>query len=79
MKVSQHIYAGELTSHWISYDGSFQLGFGEDEVTFTVSEDRLRSLSNRLLEKIKDLDEKRSVELADAIAELKEQGMQKLD
>tara|TARA_R110000824_G_scaffold56836_3_gene155152 strand:+ start:262 stop:483 length:222 start_codon:yes stop_codon:yes gene_type:complete len=69
MKVSQRIDAGELTGHWISYDNSIQLSFGDNEVAFTISEDRLRSLSKRLLDKIVDLDAKRAEELAESLEE----------
>ena len=60
MKVSQHITAGELTHHWIGYDGAFQLTFGSDEISFGVSEDQLRSLSKRLIERIQDIEDKRA-------------------
>ena len=60
MKVSQHITAGELTNHWISYDGTFQLTFGSDEISFGVSEDQLRSLSERIIERIQNLEDKRA-------------------
>ena len=60
MKVSQHITAGALTDHWISYDGPFQLSFGSDEISFVVSEDQLRSLSKRLIERIQDIEDKRA-------------------
>ena len=63
MKVSQHITAGELTNHWIGYDGAFQLTFGSDEISFGVSEDQLRSLSKRLIERIQDLEDRRIQDL----------------
>ena len=65
MKVSQHITAGELTHHWIGYDGAFQLSFGSDEISFVVSEDQLRSLSKRLTERIQDIEDRR-IEKQDA-------------
>jgi hypothetical protein len=65
MKVSQHITAGALTDHWISYDGTFQLSFGSDEISFVVSEDQLRSLSKRLTERIQDIEDRR-IEKQDA-------------
>jgi len=74
MKVSQHITAGSLTSHWIGYDGRIQLTFGSDEVTFDLPENQLRSLSKRLNEKVQEIEDKRAAELADAIEELQELG-----
>jgi len=65
MKVSQHITAGALTDHWISYDGTFQLSFGSDEISFGISEDQLRSLSKRLTERIQDIEDRR-IEKQDA-------------
>ena len=73
MKVSQHITAGALTDHWISYDGTFQLSFGSDEISFVVSEDQLRSLSKRLTERIQDIEDRRIQDLEDKQAEKKEE------
>ena len=70
MKVSQHITAGALTDHWISYDGTFQLSFGSDEISFVVSEDQLRSLSKRLTERIQDIEDKRAAKKEEQDLEL---------
>ena len=59
MKVAQHIHAGRLTGSWISYDESVQLTFGDDEVRFDIDESQLRELSERLLVKIREIEEKR--------------------
>jgi len=72
MKVSQHITAGSLTNHWIGYDGRIQLTFGSDEISFDLPENQLRSLLQRLTERVQEIEDKRAVELADAIAEKEE-------
>jgi len=59
MQVSQTVKAGQLTGSWISYDGSLQLTFGEDEVRCQISEDQLRELSGRLAKRVNEIDEQR--------------------
>jgi len=59
MKVSRQIDAGRLTSSWIRYDGTFQLEFGDDEVTFSCDETQLRQLDQRINKQLDEIEEGR--------------------
>jgi hypothetical protein len=60
MKVSQQIDAGRLTGSWIRYDGTFQLEFGDNEVTFSCDETQLRQLNKRIDKQLDEIEEGRA-------------------
>jgi len=60
MKVSQHIDAGSLTGSYTGWSGQIQLYFGEDRVEFKADETQLRSLAEKLNDKIAEIDRERA-------------------
>ena len=60
MKVSQQIDAGRLSGSWVKYDGTIDLEFGKDEVTFQADETQLRNLVARLSKRIAEIEEERA-------------------
>jgi hypothetical protein len=60
MKVSQQVDAGRLSGSWVKYDGTIDLEFGKDEVTFQADETQLRSLVTRLSKRIAEIEEERA-------------------
>ena len=60
MKVSQTVEAGRLSGCWVKYDGTIDLEFGKDEVTFQADETQLRNLVARLSKRIAEIEEERA-------------------
>ena len=60
MRVSQTVDAGRLSGCWVKYDGTIDLEFGKDEVTFQADETQLRNLVARLSKRIAEIEEERA-------------------
>lgn len=60
MKISQQVEAGRLSGSWVKYDGTIDLEFGMDGVTFQADETQLRNLVARLSKRIAEIEEERA-------------------